>query len=234
MKTILISGANRGLGLAYTAELLSRGHQVLATVRRSSSTAELDELAQHHDQRLGVYRTDLNSQPEVDALFDAIYDDHESLDGLINNAGVLTEDDTIESVVLNDLLENYFVNAAVPAMMAKAALPFLAKGHEPFVVNISSSFGSIELKRQDMEARYAYSMSKAALNMLTKTLATELDGRGITTVALHPGWVRTELGGPEAPQAPKEAAVRVVDTITALTIDANGSYLTADGRNLPW
>ena len=125
MKKFLISGANRGLGFAYTSELLSQGHTVLASARKSSDQSQLEQLQESAPDQLKIYRSNLASEAEVDALIEEISQDVEGIDCLINNAGILTDHETIETVQMEDLLQNFFVNAAVPVILAKASLPLL-------------------------------------------------------------------------------------------------------------
>ncbi len=110
----------------------------------------------------------------------------------------------------------------------------IERGTDPILVNISSSFASIELKRSEMPSRYAYSMSNSALDMFTKALAAELSASVATVVAIQPGWVQTNIGGPDAALTPEASAAAMVSTINELTSDSHGSFITWDGRPLPW
>lgn len=234
MKRIVITGANRGLGLAYTTQLLEAGNRVFGTVRVSSNTESLEELKVAYPEQLTIHSADITSSQGIDALFQAIVQETAGLELLFNNAGILTHDQTLESVEHNDLRENFMINAVAPVMLTQKLLPLLKKGSSPIVINISSSFASLNLKNNDMPTRYSYSMSKAALNMFTKTLAGELEADGITVVSIHPGWVRTGIGGPDARFSPEESARAVLQTVEQLTLAQTGKYLAWDGREIGW
>jgi NAD(P)-dependent dehydrogenase (short-subunit alcohol dehydrogenase family) len=234
MKSIVISGANRGLGLALTSAFVAAHRKVFAVCRPGSDQAVLRSLADSADGRVNICELDLRELEGLPALAKTIGQQTEGIDLLINNAGILTDHETIASVRPEDLLENYRVNTIGPVMLTQHLLPLLHNGQQAMVVNIASSFASITNKSAAMPPRYSYAMSKAALNMFTKTLAAELDPAGITVVAIHPGWMRTGIGGPEARFSAEEAAQALVHTIGQLTPVQSGSFLTWDGKVIPW
>lgn len=168
------------------------------------------------------------------ALYDALQNEVAGIDLLLNNAGVLIDNETIETVRETDLLEQYRVNALAPVLFVQHLLPLLLTGTNACIANMSSSFASISRRTAAMPMRYGYSMSKAAVNMFTKVLAGELAPRGITVVALHPGWTRTQLGGPNAQFSPEDTARAVAQTLEQLTLAQTGSFLTWDGKEIPW
>lgn len=231
---ILITGGNRGLGLAYTRQCLEDGDQVYATLRETSDAQNLNLLKQKYPDQLFIYKTNLSSEDDIEILVQSVYRDTNQLDVLINNAGMLTEDNAIESVSLNNLRNNFAINAAIPVILVQKFLPLLKNSADGKVINISSSFASISLKNEAMPARYGYSMSKAALNMFTRSLAAELKDDGVSVVSIHPGWVRTDLGGPQARFSPEESARSVLQTIRHLSADQSGQFLTWDGREISW
>ena len=229
---VLITGGNRGLGLAYARQCLDEGDQVYATLRETSDAQNLNLLKRKFPDQLFIYNANLSSEEDIEVLVHSVSKDTNQLDVLINNAGMLTEDNAIESVTLNNLLDNFAINAAMPVILVQKFLPLLKNSPDGKVINISSSFASISLKNEAMPARYGYSMSKAALNMFTKSLAAELDN--ISVVSIHPGWVRTDLGGPQARFSPEESARSVLQTIKHLSADQSGQFLTWDGREISW
>jgi len=231
MGKYFITGVNRGLGLAYAKEAVAAGHHVLGTMRPESDGAEIEELQSAHPDHVTLYISNLDSNESLHSLAQSVSSGTDRIDVLINNAGVMADDETIQSVQMDDLVENYRVNAVLPVLLTQVLLPLL-KGSK--VINISSSFASIGLKSGQMPPRYSYSMSKAALNMFTKTLAGELSADSTIVVAIHPGWVRTGIGGPEASLSPKESAEAVLQTIDQLTLEQSGAYLTWDGRDIIW
>ena len=124
------------------------------------------------------------------------------------------------------------MNAVGPLRVAQACLPLLRRGNKPRIVNITSGCGSLSGK--DNGEFYAYAASKAALNMLSRTIAFEFKQEGICCVALDPGWVRTELGGPEAHLAPDQSAAAIWRTVKALDLRRTGRFLLYDGSSLQW
>lgn len=174
MQSIVITGANRGLGLALTAEFVTRKGQVFAVCRPGSDHAALRSLEEQADGRMIVCELDVREPHRMPALVETIHQHARGLGLLINNAGILTDHETIASVRPEDLLENYRVNTVAPVMLTQHLLPLLHNGQHPAVVNIASSFALLANKSAGMPPRYSYAMSKAALNMFTKTLAGEL------------------------------------------------------------
>jgi NAD(P)-dependent dehydrogenase (short-subunit alcohol dehydrogenase family) len=151
------------------------------------------------------------------------------LDALVNNAGVFPEEgnERLEDLPLALFEEAFSVNVVGVARVTRAFLPLLGAAVHPRVVNISSLAGSIA--RKEDARHYCYSASKAALNMLTRTMAAELHPRGITVVAVTPGWVRTELGGPQAPLSAEESARSLGRTIERISPQDAGHFFDRDG-----
>ncbi|MCZ6834161.1 MAG: SDR family oxidoreductase [Planctomycetota bacterium] len=220
-QTIIVTGANRGLGLELTRQLSRTGHEVIATVRKVDEADHLADLA-HEIHELEVTR------PESVAAFAASIKGR-PIDVLINNAalgGVLEQHD------LEKMLDYFNVNALGPLRLVRAVLPNLRAGQRKLIVNISSKMGSIEANQSG--GSYGYRASKAALNMITKNLALELEGDGFTSVVIHPGWVKTDMGGPNAQITVEESVASVLGVIGQLSEKDNGSFLDLDGTMLPW
>jgi len=156
------------------------------------------------------------------------------LDVLVNNAAVFPEegDESIFEMKLEHFREAFETNVLGVIRVTRAFVPLLEKGKEPRIVNISSGAGSVASK--DDHAYYAYSASKAALNMVTRALAAELRPRGICVVAMTPGWVRTEMGGPNAPLTPEESARAIAKTITTLTMEKTSLFLDRTGAEVDY
>lgn len=234
MRSIVITGANRGLGLALTAEFVTRTSQVFAVCRPGSDQAALRSLTEHTDGQITICELDVREHTQMPGLVETIRQQARGIDLLINNAGILTDHETILSVRPEDLLENYRVNTVAPVMLTRYLLPLLKNGQHPAIVNIASSFASIANKSAAMPSRYSYAMSKAALNMFTKTLANELAPASVTVVSIHPGWTRTGIGGPDARFRPEEAARAVAHTVERLTPVQSGDFFAWDGKAIPW
>lgn len=234
MRRYLITGSNRGIGFELTRQLLAQGHQVFATCRTPTQSDALQQLATQHNGQLMLIPLDVTNPASIAEAHTILSKQTDVLDVLINNAGVLNDGDSIETIQAEVMMENFAINTIAPAMIVQRFLGLLKYGSHPLVVNLSSSFASIGLKSEEMPFRYSYSTSKAALNMLSKTLAIELKPLGITVVALHPGWVRTDLGGPDARLAPSESVEGILQVIEKLSLDDSGTYLTWRGSEVPW
>lgn len=240
MQRVLITGAGRGLGLALTREVLARGDQVFAGCRSPAREAGLAQLAAEHPGRLEMLPLDVADQASIDASWQAVRDRVDGLDLLINNAGVnsmSSGDDPAVHLRLGRLdpdrmLGMFRVNAIAPLMMVQRYLDLLQAGQAPCVINLSSWLGSIADKQSG--GNYSYCASKAALNMLTRTLAFDLIRAGITVVAVNPGWMRTDMGGPRASLAPEESARGILALARSLTPAHTGRFFDWNGEEHPW
>lgn len=224
MSTILVTGANRGIGLEFVRQLKAKGHRVIGTARRPSDAPELGKLA---DKVIGLDVTELAS---IEALPGPL--GGEGIDWLINNAGISSQTKSIATMDAADLRRVLEVNAVGPIMVTKALLPLLRKGAGKKVVNISSQLGSIA--NNTGGSTYGYRASKSALNQLTVCLSNELKPEGFVCVAMHPGWVRTDMGGPNATLSPEQSVSSLVKVIEGLSAGDSGRFLNYDGQALPW
>lgn len=228
----LVTGANRGLGLEFVRQLLARGDHVIAACRQPGKATTLNLLAGEHPGRLQVLPLDL-ADPRTHAALAAevpLVTDEEPLDLLINNAGVLRGGERFGQVRPSDLDASFHTNAAGPFLLTQALAPQLAEGAT--VANISSEVGSIALRQEFRTPSYA--MGKAAQNMATSLLAQALAPRGIKVVALHPGWVRTDMGGAQATLSAQESVAGLLRVLHQLTLDQSGEFFDWQGQPLPW
>jgi NAD(P)-dependent dehydrogenase (short-subunit alcohol dehydrogenase family) len=235
MKRILITGANRGLGLELARQYTTRGERVFATCRQPQRAEELGELAAQHPDRLTIIPLDVTDQQSIDASYDTVREHTDALDVFINNAGIreIRERElTLDDLEADAMLRVFQINVVGPAMMIKRYVDLLQAGSNPLIVNVSSRAGSISLR--DSKVHGSYAISKAALNMLTRVIHNNLKPQGIATVAVHPGWVRTDMGGPEAPRTPEETMAGLIRVIDGLTLEDSGRFLQWDGQALPW
>ena len=231
-KHCLVTGANRGLGLELVRQLLGRHCHVVATCRQPGKATALNTLAGEHPGRLHVLPLDVadpRSRAELVRELPLVTDE-ESLHLLINNAGVLRGGERFGQVAPADLDARFHTNAAGPFLLTQALAPRLAEGG--VVANISSEVGSIGLRQEFRTPSYA--IGKAAQNMATSLLAQALSTRHVTVVALHPGWVRTDMGGQNAALSVEESAAGLLHVIDRLTPDDSGSFLDWQGQSLPW
>ena len=219
-KTILITGANRGIGLAMCRALVARGDHVIAVVR--SASPELSAL----DTRIepGV---DVTDRAALKALRERLVGSE--LDWLICNAGLLRPD-TLETVQESDIRAQLEVNALAPLMVVRQLLDLLRRGSK--VGLVTSRMGS--LADNTSGGMYGYRMSKAALNMAGVSLAHDLAPRGAAVVLLHPGYVRTEMTRGSGNIDPDEAAQGLIDRMDKLTPTDSGKFFHQTGEELPW
>lgn len=230
---ILITGANRGIGLALTTEFLKQGDTVIATARVPETASDLHALRSAHPDRLRLIALDVTSGASVMGAARAIGLEFPALDVLINNAGLFAEEgsDTVFGIDVRFFRDDFDTNVVGPVRVTRAFLPLLERGERPRIVNISSGAGVISQKE---DARYpAYAASKAALNMVSRTMAFELKGQGVTVVALTPGWVKTRMGGPQAEISPEESAKDIAATVKKLTIEKTALLMDREGQVLP-
>ena len=231
MTRYLITGANRGLGLEFVRQLLARGDSVVACCREPSAAKELQELAGAADGRLTLQALDVADAEAVAALPAQLTD---AVDVLINNAGVAAAEEAFGEFDAATMARVLHINSIAPMLVTQALTPLLEKrGTQPKVVCITSGLGSIT-HADGLTYGLSYGMSKAALNMGVKKLASELKRRGVAIIALHPGWVQTDMGGANAPLRPPESIRGMLAVIDKLTTADNGRYLTYEGKELPW
>jgi NAD(P)-dependent dehydrogenase (short-subunit alcohol dehydrogenase family) len=230
METVLITGANRGIGLALAEALLQDGYAVIAGCRLPEAAADLQQLASR-TRLIDIVLLDVNSDELVSAAVASVAKTRNRLDVIVNNAGLMPEkgDESIADLPLAHLRSAFETNVIGCARVIRAFLPLLRGSNRPRILNVSSGLGSISSR--DDASYYAYATSKAALNMLTRSIALELISEGITTVTISPGWVRTDMGGLDAPLSPKESAHSLVHAIRTVGPELNGQFLERSGKS---
>lgn len=231
MPSILITGANRGIGLEFAAQYLSDGWQVLAACREPETAGGLRRLAEAAGGALSVHRLEVTDQKSIARLAGQLA--RQPIDVLLNNAGVSgREASNFGTTPTPAWLDTLAVNAIAPLHMAEAFLGQVQKSDRKIIATISSRMGSIGENNDG--SSYAYRSSKAAVNAVMKTLSNELKDKGVTVVMLHPGWVRTDMGGAEAPLSVQESVTGLRQVIERLTPARNGSFLNYDGTGIAW
>ena len=230
---ILITGANRGLGLELVQQLAERGEaQILATCRKPPEATALQALADAHDS-VTVLPLEVADPASRAALVAGLGEHCDGLDWLINNAAVNTPGGSIETLDEAALAEMYLVNCIAPLMFSIELLPFLKAGTAPKVVHISSGAGSLE-DAIHSRSNLGYSATKAALNMYTRKQGIAWQEEGIIVYALAPGWVRTDMGGPDADIGVVESIAGCLRVIDGLTPADSGGFGNYTGETLPW
>jgi NAD(P)-dependent dehydrogenase (short-subunit alcohol dehydrogenase family) len=229
---ILITGANRGLGLSLTESLLADGHTIHALNRRESSA--LLQLKEKYPQSLQLQTGDVGDESSVRQALEKIAGRVDSLDIVLNNAAVHLDQSRIsfEKVDFSVYLPAFQVNTIGPLMVIKYALPLLRRGTRKLIVNFSSEAGSIGACWRTSE--YSYCMTKAALNMASRILQNDLREEGIKILALHPGWFSSDMGGLEAPITPAEAAERIVKVLSNPPELAGPIFVDLNGEVMEW
>lgn len=232
MSIVLVTGAARGLGLEMVRQLLDRGETVVACPRCPESCG-LDALSVPHASTLHVVPMDVTDGLSVQEALRRVSARVPRLDVLINNAGVLHRGEpSVDALDFSRLEDAYRVNALGALRVTAAFLPLLKKGTGKRIVNVSSLMGSIE--DDESGGAYGYRMSKAALNIATKNLAIELAGDGFVVVAMHPGWVRTRMGGERATLEIESAVRDLLATALSAGPKRSGGFYGPGGSRLSW
>ncbi len=235
---VLITGANRGLGLELVCQYLERGDHVFAASRTPDAAAELQRLHQQYADRLVLLSLDVTSADSIAAAVQAVGNVTDALDLLINNAGVYPNAGSgdahqrLGQLTHADAIETMQVNAIGPLLVSQALLPLLRAGRKGRIISISSGQGSLTWKATGDP--YHYSASKAALNMYMRSLAAEIGHMGLISVIVDPGWMRTDMGGNHATQEPADSARGIIRLAEQLHAEENGSFVTWQGQPVPW
>ncbi|UCF67590.1 MAG: SDR family oxidoreductase [Acidobacteriota bacterium] len=230
---VVITGAGRGLGLEFTRQYLAAGAGVFALARHPDASTGLQALLTAHPDRLRTAEADVTDGPLIAAAHDAVRSQWEGIDVLINNAGTYgPHEATLQSLDLGEVRDVLEINTYGPIRVTTALLDLVRLGTHPRVVNITSLMGSIGDNTSG--GSWAYRISKAALNMVTRNMAHELTPLGIAVIALHPGWVRTDMGSHRAPLEAPESVREMISTISQLTLEQGGRFLDRTGHPLPW
>ena len=224
MPVAVVTGANRGLGFEMVRQLLQRDYTVHATYRTSPGL-----LSTLGDERLQQHQVDVRNGQAIAEMMDAI---DAPIDLLINNAGIADGRwPSIEAIDFDVATQVLEVNAVAPVRVTQAALPLLVEGGGT-VVMITSLMGSIG---DCMSGKsYAYRASKTALNMFTTAMKNELRERGVSVLLIHPGWVETDMGGPNAPIQAEESVRGIMARIDEQTLELTGRFVDYTGQALPW
>jgi len=232
MQRVLVTGANRGLGLEFTRQLLARGDRVLATCRHPGKALPLTELAGAYPGHLHVLPLELDKERSIAEMAREAAALTEGLDVLINNAGMLVSGERFGALAAKALNETFASNATGPVLVTQALFPLLEKGTNAKVMNLSSRLGSIGASGGFGTPSYA--ISKAALNMATRQLAAVLAPQRVTVFCISPGWVRTDMGGAGAPLTPQESVAKLLAVLDAADARHAGRFLDNDGSDIPW
>ncbi len=231
MPSVLVTGANRGLGLEFARQYAAEGWQVFAACRAPKAAKELTRLAGESDGRIRILAMDVTEAASVRAAAAELKG--ESIDLLLNNAGVMgSRNEQLGRLDYAAWMKVLDVNALGPMRVVEGFLESVARSQLKRIVTITSGMGSLEDNTSGDS--YAYRTSKAAVNMVMRSLAIDLAPRGITCVVVNPGWVRTDMGGSGGKLSPAESINALRSIIASLKREDSGKFLNYDGKPYPW
>lgn len=230
MAEVLVTGANRGIGLALVRSLAMRGDRILATCRDPDEATDLKALGASPGLAVEVIAMDVADPLSIDDARDIVGD--RRLDILVNNAGVLgpTRQSTLD-MDFEGWLHAFEINTIAPLRVVQAFLPNLRQSDAARILTVSSRMGSLAYNRSD---RIAYRSSKSAVNKVMQGLATDLRGEGIAVSVVHPGWVATDMGGNAADLSPDVSAAGIVRVLDKMRAVDSPRFYNYDGSELPW
>ena len=232
MPTVMITGANRGLGLEFVRQYLRDDWRVIATCRRPEQAAELQGIKASYPGKIGIYPLEVTDNDTIYSL--AAQLDGTAIDILIQNAGIDMEDG-FQQTGFADRLQAFRINTLPVLLIAEAFIDHIAASEQKKLVYVSSLKASTTVSAGHTGGgQYCYRASKAAGNSIIKALSFDLAARGVITAAISPGWVRTDMGGPHAPLSPQQSVTLVRQVITNLTPENSGGYFNQDGKANPW
>jgi len=230
-RTVLVTGANRGLGLEFTRQYAAEGWQVFAACRAPDAARELQQLAADSGGQIRVLALDVTDTASVRAAAAGLKG--EAIDLLLNNAGVGSPRNQqiggLDYAAWTRVLD---ANTLGPMRVVEAFVENVARSHQKRIVTITSGMGSVADNTSG--GAYAYRSSKAAVNIVMKSLAIDLASRGITCVVVNPGWVRTDMGGSGGKLSPAESIKALRSVIASLKPEDSGKFLNYDGHPYPW
>ncbi|MFX0181614.1 MAG: SDR family oxidoreductase [Candidatus Hodarchaeota archaeon] len=231
-KNVLITGTNRGLGLSLVKIFLEKDYNVLAIYRTMSP--DLKELKKRF-HNLFLFNGDITNEIEISKAFSDIKGKVDSIDILINNAAIHLENHRpeLEKTDFEAIMETFDVNSVGPLKIIKYFVHLVKQSQEKLIINISSEAGSIDGQTW-RESEFGYCMSKAALNMMSKLLHNRYKKENIKILAIHPGWFSSDMGGPDAPITPLQAAKNVVNTILRDWKIEDPIFVDFKGNPLKW
>ncbi len=225
-KLVLITGASRGIGLGLVEKYLAKGYEVIAAARNPDGSRELWEAERDYGKRCRIVELDVTRDADLARLATEL--DGQAIDVLINNAGVMPDGGSFAAVSADAMLKGFTVNVLGPLRVLQHLEKNLRRG--AVVATISSKMGSIGDNTSG--GSYAYRVSKSAVNMLNRSFAA--DHPELIAVVLHPGWVKTDMGGSSAPTTVDESTNGIVAVLDGLTTEHSGRFFDFKGKELAW
>lgn len=236
---ILITGANRGIGLELVKQYvaLASTKVLFATCRDEGKATDLKQVAANSGGKVKILELEVKAYDKYEKIISEVTKEvgTDGLNLLVNNAGVHIKAD-FHDAKRDDMMEVFEVNVVAPFLFTRALTPLLQTsaqaGHKTFVANISSKVGSIADNSSGQ--MYAYRTSKTAFNQVSKSLAVQLGAQNIIVAPIHPGWVQTDMGGPNAPIDAKTSVENMIQTFSNITPEQAGLLLNYDGTVIPY
>ncbi|KAG8732179.1 hypothetical protein FRC11_000235 [Ceratobasidium sp. 423] len=235
MAQYLVVGANRGLGLEFVRQLLQKPeNRVIATYRDASKLGELNKLSSEwlNVGRLESVQLDMNDDESCKAAVNTVQSRTASIDVLIINAGINNHIHSLLEQSIDDFAKTFSNNVLGPLRITQHFAPLLNTSRLSKLVFITSVQGSLSRGKNSITP--SYGMSKAALNMMGRKLAHELEPSNVAVVLVHPGWVQTDMGGSDAPVTPVQSIGGMLKVIDKVDLKNSGEYWQWDGQSLPW
>ena len=228
---VLITGASRGIGLEMVKYGIEQNWRIFACCRHPQQAASLLSVASLTNGRVSVHVVDMDELATIQSLAYELRT--EAIDILVNNAGVYGSDNNkFGNVDVASWLNTFQVNSIAPLKMAEAHIEQLRMGGRKIIACMTSKMGS--MADNGYGNSYIYRSSKAALNAVVKSMSIDLREDGIKCVALHPGWVKTDMGGPNAEISARESVTRLFDIMLNLEENDSGRFIDIDGSDIPW
>jgi NAD(P)-dependent dehydrogenase (short-subunit alcohol dehydrogenase family) len=228
MATVLITGTNRGIGLEFVKQYAEDGWRVLACCRDPDDASDLQNLADSHSN-IEMFALDVGDFPQIEQLANRLR--HERIDVLINNAGVYPSS-SLGEIDYEAWATAFEVNSMAPLKMVEAFTPHVANSSLKRIATLSSKMGSLDDNTSG--GSYLYRSSKTAVNMVMKSLAIDFKVYGISVVTLHPGWVQTDMGGPNGLIDTRTSVQGLRGVIANLTLQTSGKFIAYDGKEISW
>ena len=232
MKTLLITGANRGIGLEFVRQYAAEGWQVFACCRKPAAADLLNRLVNQFPDRIQAHALDVTDHQQIEQLAQTLTG--QPIDLLINNAGVYPPDrgDAFGKTDYAAWQHAFEVNTMAPLKMTEAFIKHVARSELKTIATITSKMGSVADNRGG--GSYIYRSSKAGVNIVVKSLSIDLNPQKIIAVVLHPGWVKTDMGGPGALITTEQSVTGMRRVIGNLTLRDSGKFYAFDGQIVPW
>lgn len=230
MQTVLITGASRGIGLEFCKQYLADHCQVYACCRHPEKAIALHDLKSKHGEKLHILSLDITIETSISALANELH--QQPIDILINNAGMYEIDIATDHLHQSTWQLFFTTNTIGHYLLTQTLLPNVTASETKKIINISSNMGSINLDNNGINVPYR--ASKAALNAVTKSLSVLHHKENIIFIAMHPGWVRTDMGGPRGNLSVEVSVTLLRQQIDKTTMEDTGKYLSYAGEELPW